>query len=136
MRAKSIKGGSTVEIKEALQDSMADGFKPTLSFVFSSVRRDFSAITEVFDKQRITVFGATTSGEFIDGDVGEGSVAILLLDMAPTFFRVLFTDSGVPNTRDIAKQMGETALESFSTPIFIVCGTGLSIYGELIVSGL
>ena len=136
MRAKSIKGVSAVEIEEALQESMADGFKPTLSFVFSSVKQDFSAITEVLDKEDITIFGATTSGEFIDGDVGEGSAAILLLDMDPANFKVLFVDSGVPNTRAIAKQMGETALESFGNPLFIVSGTGLSIDGELIVRGL
>ncbi len=136
MRAKSIKGVSTDEITEALQDSMADGFKPTLSFVFSSVKQDFSAITEVLGKEDITVFGTTTSGEFIDGDVGEGSAAILLLDMDPAFFKLLFVDSGAPDTRAIARQMGESALESFVNPQFIVSGTGLSIDGEMIVRGL
>ena len=34
MKAKSIKGKSSEEIKSALQQSMADGFKPTLAIVF------------------------------------------------------------------------------------------------------
>jgi hypothetical protein len=136
MKAKSIKGESTDEITIALDESMADGFKPTLSLVFSSVEQDLSGITEVLDKQCITVFGATTGGEFIDGDVEDGSAAILLMDMNPDFFRLLFVDTGLPDTRDIARQIGESALESFSNPIFIVSGTGLSIDGELIVRGL
>ncbi len=50
MKAKSIQGGSTDEIQAALLESMVDGFKPTLSLVFSSVDppwMNFSAITEV-----------------------------------------------------------------------------------------
>jgi len=136
MNAKSIKGASLSEIKGNLNKCIDDGFKPTLSFVFSSVKQDFSTITEVLGKEDITVFGATTSGEFIDGDVEEGSAAILLLDMNPDLFKVLFVDAGAPNTREIARQMGDTALESFSNPLFIVSGTGLTIDGELIVRGL
>ena len=34
MKAKSIKGKSPEEIKAALEQSMADGFKPTLAIVF------------------------------------------------------------------------------------------------------
>jgi len=34
MKAKSIKGNSTEEIKTALEQNMADGFKPTLSTFF------------------------------------------------------------------------------------------------------
>jgi len=38
MKAKSIKGKSTEEIKTALEQSIADGFKPTLAVVFLSVK--------------------------------------------------------------------------------------------------
>ncbi len=34
MKAKSIKGNSPEEIKTALEQSMADGFQPTLAVVF------------------------------------------------------------------------------------------------------
>jgi hypothetical protein len=34
MEAKSIKGNSPEEIKAALEQSMADGFSPTLAIVF------------------------------------------------------------------------------------------------------
>ena len=72
MKAKSIKGASTEEIKIALEQNMSDarlpdgqGFKPTLAIVFLSIKQDRDAICELLDKQNIAVFGATTHGEFI-----------------------------------------------------------------------
>lgn len=37
MKAKSIKGNLTKEIQSALEQSIVDGFKPTLSSVFLSI---------------------------------------------------------------------------------------------------
>ena len=66
MQAKSIKGKSTEEIKTALQQSMADGYQPTLAIVFLSVKQDHKAICKLMDDAGIAVFGCTTNGEFID----------------------------------------------------------------------
>ena len=66
MKAKSIKGKSPEEIKTALEQSIADGFKPTLAVVFLSVKQDRTAISKLLDSHGIAIFGATTSGEFID----------------------------------------------------------------------
>ena len=43
MKAKSIKGKSAEEIQAALQQSMIDGFKPTLAVVFLSISQDRKA---------------------------------------------------------------------------------------------
>ena len=40
MKAKSIRGGSAEEIDSALQQSMADGFRPTLAIVFISIKQE------------------------------------------------------------------------------------------------
>jgi len=81
MKARSIKGRSTEEISAALTESMADGFKPTLAIVFISVKQDREVISRLLDEKGIQVFGATTAGEFIDGEIEEGSIVIMLLDM-------------------------------------------------------
>ena len=47
MKAKSIKGNSNEEIKSALAESMADGFKPTLAIVFISIKQDRKAVCEI-----------------------------------------------------------------------------------------
>ncbi|MBA2499232.1 MAG: hypothetical protein H0V30_05850, partial [Chitinophagaceae bacterium] len=49
MKSKSIKGKSLEEIKDALQQSLSDGYKPTLAFVFLSQLEDVSAISEMMD---------------------------------------------------------------------------------------
>ena len=49
MQAKSIKGKSTEEIKIALQQSVADSFKPTLALVFLSEMNEIEAICSLLD---------------------------------------------------------------------------------------
>jgi len=92
MKAKSIKGKSPVEIKTALLESMSDGFKPTLAIVFLSVKQDRMAISKLLDTHAISIFGATTSGEFIDEATEKDSVAMLLLDMTRDHFKIYFEE--------------------------------------------
>ena len=49
MKAKSIKGKSTEEIKSALEQSMTDGYKPTLAICFISKSLDRIAISELLN---------------------------------------------------------------------------------------
>ncbi len=67
MKAKSIKGKSTEEIKVALAQSMADGYEPTVAFVFISIKQDRKAISTILTENNIDLIGATLSTEFIDG---------------------------------------------------------------------
>ena len=68
MEGKSIKAKSTGEIKAALKEIMDGKFKPTLAIVFASVKQDRKAISKLWGEKSIRIFGATTAGEFIDGD--------------------------------------------------------------------
>ena len=136
MQAKSIKGKSLEEIQSALQQSMADGFKPTLAFVFISIKQDRDAIISLLDKQAIQIFGATTSGEFIDGEIGEGGIVMMLLDINPAFFKVLFLETGEHTTLENAKQLGIQGKKAFANPAFIIASGWLQIDGEHIIEGI
>ena len=92
MKAKSIKGASTEEIKSTLQRNMADGFKPTLAIVFASIKQDRNAICKMLDDKGIDIFGVTTNGEFIDEETEKGSAAILLLDLNKEYFQIYFEE--------------------------------------------
>jgi hypothetical protein len=72
MKAKSIKGRSPLDIQSALQQSMADGYKPTLAIVFISIKQDRKAVYEILRKEKIDCIGATSSTEFIDSYQSEG----------------------------------------------------------------
>ena len=130
MKAKSIKGKSLEEIQTALDQSMSDGFKPTLAFVFLSVKQDRDSISTILDNQGIAIFGATTAGEFIDGNIGKESVAILLLDMPHSHFKVYLGNYGEEQPQRLAKAMAEKALQQFKHPAFIL-SLGLNVMADV-----
>jgi hypothetical protein len=120
MKAKSIKGNSPSEIEIALEQSMADGFHPTLAFVFISIKQDCDSVSKLLDQHGIRIFGATTGGEFIDGDIGAGTIAILLTDMNPANFMVLLEEYRDKDPEILAATMARKAKEQFKNPSFIL----------------
>ena len=136
MKAKSIKGNSPEEIQSELNKSLEDGFSPKLAIIFLSVKQDSKLIRKIFDSNGIDIFGATTAGEFIDGDYKQGSIAVLLLEIDRSYFSILFNDYRGKDPRNVAKQMGEKSCQIFSNPAFIVSSSGLFLDGEKVIRGL
>jgi hypothetical protein len=136
MKAKSIKGKSTEEIQSALRESMADGFKPTLAIVFVSIKQNRDAICSLLNHEDICIFGSTTSGEFISAEIGEGSIAIMLLDINPAYFKILFFETLDSSAFETSKQLGAEGKEIFSNPAFIIASGWLHTDGEQIVKGI
>jgi hypothetical protein len=136
MKAKSIKGKSTEEISSALTESMSDGFKPTIAFVFISVKQDREAISKLLDEKGIQIFGVTTAGEFIDGEIEGGSIVLMLLDMNPAYFKIKFLETSQETALEDAKKLGNTGKETFTNPAFIIANSGVSLDGEPIVEGI
>lgn len=136
MRAKSIKGKSTEEVQLALQQSMADGFKPTLAICFISKSLDRTAISDLLDAEGIIVFGCTTNGEFIDEVTEKNSAAILLLDMNKDHFQVYFQEYPARNYREISGAIARMASEKFSLPAFLIGTSHASTDGEEILQGI
>jgi hypothetical protein len=130
MKAKSIRGNSPGDIQSALQQSMNDGFIPTLAIVFISISQDRKAVSEILHNAGIDVIGATSSGEFIDGYQGEGSIVILLIELRRDAYTILFEHIGDKNIADVAKGLASAALQKFKRPAFILCSTSVSTQGE------
>lgn len=135
MKAKSIKGKSPEEIQASLQQSMADGFKPTLAIVFLSKSQDRKVLCQLLDKAGIAVFGATTHGEFIDEVTEKGSVAMLLLDINPDYFRVFFEEYRQKKYRETARLIAQKAKESFSKPAFLIAASNMETDAEQLLYG-
>ena len=132
MKAKSIQGTSYQEIKAALQQSMANGFQPTLAIVFISIRQDRTAVCEVFNTAGIDVIGATSCHEFTDGHQSEGAIAVLLMDMKRSDYTILFEDIGERSLNEAATHLAKAALQKFERPAFILCSTSISATGTMI----
>jgi hypothetical protein len=136
MKAKSIKGKSTEEIKAFLTETMDGKFKPTLAIVFLSVKQNIEAICKVLDEKGIQIFGATTAGEFIDGEIDAGSIVIMLLDINPAYFKIEFFETSPKTVLEDANKLGIAGKETFTNPAFIIANSGVSLDGEPIVEGI
>ncbi|MGG9962193.1 FIST signal transduction protein [Ferruginibacter sp. SUN106] len=132
MKAKSIKGNSTAEINNALQQSMADGFKPTLTIIFISIKQDSSAVCEILTVAEIDCIGATSCNEFTDGHQTEGAIAILLLEVDRNNYSMLTEDIGTKTIAEAATQLSNAALEKFSKPSLILLSTSLMENGAIL----
>ena len=132
MKAKSIKGKSPEEIKSAVSESMADGFKPTLAIVFLSIKQDRQAVCEILNEQNLDIIGATSSREFIDGHQSEGEIAMLLLDIKKSDYSILFEDIGDRSMEDATGQLVHNAFQKFEKPAFILITTLLASDGRLL----
>jgi len=136
MQAKTIKGKSAEEIKAALDGALSGGFRPTISVVFLSVKQDREAVSGLLDEKDIQIFGVTTAGEFIDSEIEEGSIAVMLLDMDPAYFRMEFVETNKETAFEDAKSLGFSGKETFANPAFIIATGGISLGGEQIVEGI
>ena len=135
MRAKSIKGKSPEEIRMAIEQSRADGFKPTLAVVFLSVSQDRRAVIEILNDAGIEIFGATTNGEFTDENPEKLTVAILLMDMNPGHFSILHGEYPKRNYREVARTIAVKANQLFKHPAFLISGTHLETDAEQLLFG-
>lgn len=135
MQAKSIKGVSIEEIQSAVQQSMSDGFKPTLAIALLSIKQDRNAIFKILDDAGITIFGATTNGGFIDDEIEMGSAAIMLLDISRDYFTILFEEYPDKNYREVATGMATKTLERFAHPAFLIAGSNMETDAEQLLFG-
>jgi hypothetical protein len=83
MNAKTIKGNSPEEIANQITGCTTQEFNPTLAIVFMPEEQDSEKMGAIMDEKEIPFFGVT-SGGFIDGETGQGTVAVMLININPT----------------------------------------------------
>ncbi len=135
MKAKSIKGKSPKAIQVALEQSLSDGFKPTLAIVFLSIAQDRNAIIQLLDAKNISVFGATSNGEFIDEETENQSTVIMLLDMKREHFKIYLEEYPEKNYREIAQKIALKAEKEFNKPAFFIAASHLETDAEQLLFG-
>lgn len=136
MISKTIKANSTEAIIKEIDEVLSQDFKPTLAIVFISVKQDREAISKLLDEKGIQIFGATTAGEFIDGDIEEGSIVMMLIDMNPAYFKLEFLETSEQTTVDDAKKLGVIVKNTFNNPALIIATGGIFIDGDQIMKGI
>ena len=114
---------------------MSDGYKPTLTIVFMSVKQDRDAVCKVLDDAGIAIYGATTNGEFTGDGISSGGIAIMLLDIDPAHFSILFEEFPEKNYRQTTQAIAKKALELFAHPCFLIAGSNLNTDAEELLHG-
>lgn len=136
MKSHSIKGKDTEEVKTAISKLIAAGFRPTLAIVFISAKKELDSLLRWFLQSGIQVFGASSSSEFVDSNIGSDSIALLLLDVNPSYFQIESLVAAPDSTKQIASAIATKGITKFKKPAYIVASGGLSTDGDEIVEGI
>ena len=136
MKVKSVKGNSVEEIQTALLQSMADSFNPTLAIVFLGREDEIPGITDLFDKNGISIFGVSSFGHFIDKYHDKDSIVVMLMEINVSTFKIECRETGSHSTAEIAREIGEAGKAAFKKPSFIVASGGIKTNGEKIIEGI
>ena len=135
MRSLTFFANDVPSIEKELSVLVNDSFCPTLAIVFTSPTHNLIAISAIFTKFKINVFGCSTAGEIHDSNVSDGGISVLLMDIDKKYFEIKLFE----NTNGITKTAFDLAMHSKSTfeqPALLVLSGGLANDGEEIVYGL
>ena len=135
MKAKSIKGKTPEEIQSALTESTEDGFKPTLAIIFLSISQDREGVCKLLDSRGLAIFGASSNGEFINDEMDKNSTAIILLEIKPEYFTILFEEFQDRNFGEAAESLVKKSLEKFAKPAFLIASSDLKTDAEEMIKG-
>jgi len=136
MKAKSFRVESIDEIEEALAGELSDGYAPTLAFVFMTEGPDFKMALAPFEARDIAVFGATSNGEFIDGELSSGAIAVLLLDLPQSAFYMDTHELSEGAEFGISAQAAQQAKERFTNPVFFLTASHVETNAEALLRGI
>lgn len=136
MKAISIKGPDYKTVVKNIEEELNDGYAPSLAIVFLSINHDDQELSSYLNSKGIQVFGATTAGEFIDGTIEEHSIVLMLLDINPKHFKLVFLETGAQSSFDNSTKLGQLGKETFSDAAFIIASGWLSQDGEAIIEGI
>ena len=134
MHSKSFCCDSWEQLDASIKNTINLTFQPTLAIVFSSKNQDLEKIRTIFNKYEIDLLGCSTAGEIVDDALYENSIAVLLMDMDRSYYKVKITDykEGVYQaTRTVA----QFAKNQYEQPGILVVSGGF-INAQEIVEGI
>ena len=135
MNVTSIQGRSLEEITRKVTEVIDSGAKPTLAIVFLSIRQNIDETLKSLKSLGLEVWGGTTSGEFITGEVADGTTTVMLLDPPEGSYQTILKDITVDDYHEAAHAAAKEGFERFKNPSFILTTAGAGSYGNQIVDG-
>lgn len=136
MITKSYHCASISQLKKVLATANTTDFRPSLGIVFSTVDFDLEQVRISFASHDIALVGCTTAGEIINNTLYEKSLALLLFDINPAFFKIKLTKYETPNIMSAAEEIGGFVKGCFENPGMLLMSGGLAIDAQRLVQGI
>jgi hypothetical protein len=136
MKAKSIKGKTPSEIQKALDESINNGFKPTLAIIMISNIEDAEELRSIFEIQGIAIFGITAPQKFTEQGITEVDIAVMLMDMKPNNFKIVLNDYQGSSAYEAGYNAGISGKNAFANPVFIISPLDFRVSNDELIIGL
>jgi small ligand-binding sensory domain FIST len=140
MKVRTIQADRTASFKEQFEKHQETGFSPEVAILFSSVEIDFVEIAAFLLDKGISLFGASSCGEFVFCDtfqsITEGGLVCVLLEIDPDSFKIRAFDKNGGISLDMGHSIGEWATGVFADPALLIVASGLDTDGEQLVRGI
>jgi hypothetical protein len=136
MNVKSFSATSTEILKTQVENTLLNGYKPTLCILFTPFPDEIEAVQSIFEKHHIDLIGCTSAGEIQDDQVLDKSIVCMLLDMNKSAYALFSETTKGTSTYKTAFNAGLTAKESFENPGILLLSGGIAIDAEQLVYGV
>jgi len=133
LKAKSFQIASADQLDAEIEKVTSEGFSPTLAFIFMGRAHDEHVVGRAFAERGVQVFGGNAWGEFVDDDILQGSIAVLLLDLDPSAFHLRLDHFSGGDEREISSRIGREAKKRFKNPAFLMMTSHLETRTEDII---
>lgn len=124
------------QLEENILKAHADGLRPNIAFVFSSVTQPLETVRAIFANHKIAVFGCTTSGEFANTGSLEESISVMLFELPATAFKMQTFEGANKTSYQVGEEAAQWARSVFTSPALLILSAGLQADGEAIVHGI
>jgi hypothetical protein len=136
MNAKTIKGKTPSVIQKSLEDSLVNGFKPTLAIIIINNIKDAEQLRSIFGSEKIAIFGITAPQKFTEEGVNEDDILVMLMDMKAENFKIALSDFKDSSPYEAGYQTGIAGKNAFTNPGFIISPVPFQISGNDQIKGL
>ncbi len=138
MQARVIQCENITDLKSRLDTERSSDFSPSLAVAFAADALVNEELARTFAERDIQVFGGCSSEEIAGADLSRASIVVMLLEMDPALFRLRTFPNEGRDGRDMGRQLGDWARESFTNPalMLLMGGAGTTISGDRLLSGL
>jgi hypothetical protein len=136
MKAKSIKGKTPSEIQKKLDESINNGFKPTLAIIMISNKEDAEELRSIFETQGIAIFGITAPQKFTEQGISEGDIIVMLMDIKPDHFKIVLNDYEGSSAYEAGYNAGISGKNAFANPGIIISPLDFRVSNDELIRGL